>query len=107
LFESPAVLPFLVDATLPRIKMTFPHSVKDIYIDLPIPATHDALCRYNLPSSQNFNVIGSVASPTEAHRATAPVETCVGEQFWDCEPAHTAAVFGANKFNTLPKRKLF
>jgi hypothetical protein len=96
LFESPVVLPFLVDATLSGIQITFPHSVKDIYIGLPIPATHDALCRYNLPSSQNVDVIGPVASPTEAHRATAPVEMCVGEQFWDCEAAHTAAVFGAN-----------
>jgi len=72
------MLPLLVDAALPRIKITFPHPVKSIYIDLPIPATDDALRRQDFSSSQNVDVIGPVASPTEAHRATAPMEMRIG-----------------------------
>jgi hypothetical protein len=78
------MLPLLVDAALPRIHITFPYPMKGIYIHLPIPATHGVLSCQNLWGSQNVDVIGAVASPTEAHRAIALMEMCIGEQFWDC-----------------------
>jgi len=72
------MLPSLVDAALPNGQITFPRLVKGTHIDLSIPATHGALCRQDLPSSQNVDIIGPVAIPTEAHRATATMDMCIG-----------------------------
>jgi hypothetical protein len=95
LLEGSAVLPLFVDAAFSRGQITFPVAVQSIHIDRPVSPTYGTLCLQNLRGCQNVDVIGPVTGPTKTDRMMAPVEVCIGQQFCDCKPAYTAAVFHA------------